>query len=159
MIILTSFENSKKLLKKQVFENVNVNTYSVSRKQPTGFSYIDLPFFAARDIHGNKLRLINGIEEYRRKLLEFYDTVYQSHIVPWVLDLRPGDIDIICCWCPYSESTKRQIRQYGSFVCHTGIIGSIVNDVNPEIEVYMDLDRHTKLISEYKPSNYKPLVM
>jgi hypothetical protein len=160
MIILTSFENSKKMMKRQMFQMVSsVNLYSVSRNQPAGFSYIDLPFLAARDVQGNKLTLKDGIDVYKEKLMEFYRSVWDSDIVPWVMELVPGNIDIVCCWCPYSNSTRKQMSVYNSFVCHTGIIGDVINDINPDIEVYMDMDRHNYLISEYKPDKYKLFIM
>lgn len=159
MILLTSFNTSRNILKRQSFVNSGVNTYSVSRKQPSGFNYTDLPFLAAIDKHGTKLSLSDGITVYYETLMEYYKTVYESDILPWMEDLSNDNVDILCCWCPYSISTKRQMNSYQSFVCHTGIIGQMVNEVRPDIDVYMDIDRHNHLISEYKPPRYKPFIL
>jgi len=153
MIILTSFKESVSLLKRDGIKSRNPNVFSVARNQPAGFSYPELSFFAAIDVHGQKIRL-RGVEDpinsYRDTLFEYYDTV-EEEIVDWITALKPGDVDILCCWCPYSESTKNQVKNTGKFVCHTGLIGQIINKYRNDIDVYMDSDRSDNLIYEYKP--------
>lgn len=158
MIILTSFHKSKSILKR--FQSKDANVYSVARKQPAGYSYAVLPFLAAIDIHGQKINL-HGVEDpinnYRKTLYEYYNTVCDD-IIRWVTDLETKNIDILCCWCPYSTSTKNQVKMYGTFVCHTGLIGKIVNEYRPDIEIFMDTDRAMRMIDDYKPI-YKTLII
>ncbi|MCK5021579.1 MAG: hypothetical protein KAS32_31515, partial [Candidatus Peribacteraceae bacterium] len=124
----------------------DANFYSVSRMQPSGFTYEDLPFLAARDISGRKLSLKeSGTDGYKQMLYDFYDSVMDTEIKPWVESLNPSNIDVLCCWCPFSESTRNQIKEHGTFVCHTGLIGKMVHEMRPEIEIYMDMDRHHRL--------------
>jgi len=153
MIILTSFQESKRLLKRDGIKNKKPNVYSIARNQPAGFSYPELPFLAAIDIRGQKIHL-RGVEDpinsYRKTLFEYYDTVCDD-ITRWMVDLKPEDIDILCCWCPYSEATRNQIRIYSIFVCHSGLVGQLINEFRPDIEVYMDGDRVEKLIDEFRP--------
>ena len=158
MIILTSFHKSRSILKR--LQSRSPNIYSVARKQPAGYSYPNLPFLAAIDIHGQKINL-HGVEDpinsYRRTLYEYYNSVCDD-IMQWVVSLESQNVDIICCWCPYSISTKEQIRVHGTFVCHTGLIGKIINEYRPDIEVFMDTDRAMRMIKDYKPI-FKTLIM
>jgi hypothetical protein len=91
--------------------------------------------------------------------MEFYKSVWDDYIIPWSQTLDSGNIDVVCCWCPFSESTRNQIKTFGTFVCHTGIIGQVVNHLRPDIDVYLDLDRHYKLVEEYKPKYHKPFII
>ena len=160
MILLTSFKESRNLLSRDGIKRNNLSLYSVARNQPSGFTYKSLPFLAALDVHGQKLKL-RGVEDpintYRNKLFEYYNSVCEE-LISWAMSLNNQDMDILCCWCPYSEATRNQVRIYNTFVCHTGLIGGIINDLRPDIDVYLDIDRHHKLILEYKPKNYKPMV-
>jgi hypothetical protein len=160
MIILTSFKESLKILKNSGIRSRNPNIYSVARNQPSGFSYPVLTFFAAVDVHGQKIKL-RGVEDpinsYRDTLFEYYDSV-EEEIFEWVDNLKPGDVDILCCWCPHSESTKNQVKTRGEFVCHTGLIGQIINKYRNDIDVYMDNDRASRLIQDFRPK-YRSLVV
>lgn len=158
MIILTSFQESKRLLKRDGIKSRKPNVYSVARNQPVGFSYPVLSFLAAIDIHGQKIHL-RGVEDpinsYKKTLFEYYNSVCDD-VLLWLSDLKEEDMDILCCWCPYSEATRNQIRIYDAFVCHTGLIGQLVNELRPDISIYMDGDRSEKLIDEFRPE-YKML--
>ena len=156
MIVITSFKESVNIRKYQSF--IDANTYSVARFQPKHFDYIQLHFLSAKDVNGNRLRLTgeNKFQTYKSKLLEYYKT-QKSDIHNWLKSLRNDDKDLICCWCPYSNTTKNQMNVFGTFVCHTGIVGQLINVARPDIDVYMDEDHHKFLIDEYKPYNYKLL--
>ena len=69
-------------------------------------------------------------------------------------NLDNNDNDILCCWCPYSNPTRTQIKKYNSFVCHTGLIGKLINKYRPDIDVILDKDRSDKLHNDYKPNKY-----
>lgn len=151
MIILTSFKESRNLLKRSGF--CNANMFSVSRFQPKGFSYQNLHFLAAMDTDGNKLNLRgrkNPLVGYKNDLLLYYKSVWDE-IVEWVETLDNDEIDMLCCWCPHANHSKDQMESHGSFVCHTGLVGRLINRLRPDITVYMDRDHSVNLIDDYKP--------
>jgi len=151
MIVLTSFKESKRILK--IVPDIDV--FSVSRWQPLKYHYDELDFLGAFDIEGNRLRLKNSsISEYKHKLFEYYISRRQE-VNEWLLSLDNDKHIMLCCWCPDSTATKKQIKKYGSFVCHTGLIGKLINKFRPDIEILLDNDRHKWLIEEYKPEKYK----
>ena len=150
-VIITSFKVSQKI---QSYKN-SIRFYSVARRQPKGFFYDELKFFRSCDVNGNRLRLNHGVFEYKKKLLEFYVSGWDD-ISKWLECLKQADDVVLCCWCPYSISTKNQILTYNNFVCHTGIIGRIVNRYRHDIDVILDND-HLKLNDEYIPHIYKSL--
>ena len=46
----------------------------------------------------------------------------------------------LCCWCPYDKAARRQLEQFGSFVCHTAVISEFVeNELG--LRVWEDGDR------------------
>ncbi len=150
-IILTSFKRSKEIL--QILPDIDI--YSVSRFQPAGYNYNTLEFLGAFNINGNKLTLKgSSIAQYKYSLFEYY--VSNMNIIQLWLKTLDIDTDImLCCWCPYSNNTKNQIKEFGTFVCHTGLIGKLINKYRPDIEILLDNDRHKLLINEYKPNKYK----
>ena len=159
MIILTSFKESVNLLKHSGLSDANV--YSVARFQPEGFNYINLPFFAAQDADGNKLRLRgrkDPLNDYRKDLWKYYKSVWPD-IREWVDALDNKSIDMLCCWCPHASHSKDQMRIYGNFVCHTGLIGRLISSLRRNIDIYMDNDHSVHLVEEYKPLTFKQLVL
>ena len=151
-LILTSFKESKRIL--DILPESEI--YSVSRYQPSKYHYETLEFLGAYDKDKQKLSLRElGIDGYKRKLYAYYvsrwDEIYQ-----WMFYLHNDKHVILCCWCPYSTSTKNQVKEYGTFVCHTGLIGKMVEWFRKgDIDILMDNDRHMRLIPEYKPDKYK----
>ena len=152
-ILLTSFKKSLKLKGKS-----NIEFYSVSRWQPSNFFYPSLDFLGA--YNKNKQRLFlkgrnNPLQSYQHDLFEYYVSQWKK-INSWLTSLNNNDkLIVLCCWCPYSNSTKKQIQNFGSFACHTGLIGKIINKYCPEETLYLDIDRHKQLVQEWKPKNYK----
>ena len=151
MIILTSFKESKRILK--IVPDIDI--FSVSRWQPLKYHYDELDFFGAFDIHGEKLRLKgSSISKYKHKLFMYFVTRRQD-INDWLISLDNDRHIMLCCWCPDSTTTRQQIRKYGNFVCHTGLIGKVINRFRPDIDLLLDKDRHKWLIEDYKPKKYK----
>lgn len=129
----------------------NCPKYSVARRQPKGFNYPELKFLAPISSTGEILRLStfpnDPVANYAIALKEAYK--YRWDVIKsWLCSLSE-DI-ALCCWCPYSKSTQRQLKEYGVFVCHTGLVGQMIRKWRPDIEVVLDSDRE-KLIEEYKP--------
>jgi hypothetical protein len=72
-------------------------------------------------------------------------------VKPWLDSLSPDKDIILCCWCPYSESSSKQIKEYGDFACHSGLIGQMIQKNRPDIQVVLDEDRQKYLIKEWRP--------
>jgi hypothetical protein len=153
-ILLSSFKKSKEVIKK-IPDSCH---YSVSRWQPSGFSYNILDFLGAYYKNGNGLLLqnrTNPLQSYQHDLFKYYVSRWEE-IVLWLTTIQNSDkLIVLNCWCPYSKATKNQIKNFGSFACHTGLIGKIINSYFPDIELYLDKDRHQMLVPEWKPKNYK----
>lgn len=152
MIIFTSFNESRNILKKDFIRHRDVNLCSVSRWQPKGFSYIDLPFLAAKNVNGEKLTLKNGLKEYKRQLYMYYKSQWKDSIVPWVESLNPDVVYMLCCWCPHASHSRRQLDVYNTFVCHNALIGDVISLVRDDISIFLDDVRHRKLDDYFKPS-------
>lgn len=161
MILLTSFIESRRLLKRSAFQRESVDCYSVSRFQPAGFDYPVLPFLGAKDKHGVKLSLRGekyAVHKYKHKLYEAYSENW-SEIDEWLQELDNDQTVFLCCWCPFAEHSRRQLDQFKSFVCHTGLIGRIINIHRPDIDLYMDLDHHNSLATTCRPHTHKALIL
>ncbi len=149
-VLLTSFKKSK-IIKKAI---PSIEMFSVSRWQPSGYSYEILEYFSAYDKYGKKLTLSYGIESYKKDFFKA-NVKHWKIIQNWLTNLSNKDIIGLCCWCPHSKNSKSQIKNYNTFVCHTGLIGMIINKYRPDIELLLDKDRHQKLLLEWKPKKYK----
>lgn len=152
-VIITSFKESDNILRTYR----DVTPYSVSRWQPKGYFYETLIELAAYDIHGNRLHLKgSSLDGYKDEWLAYI----RSNITwlnKWLTSLDPYDNILLSCWCPHSNATRRQMKQYKTFVCHTGLIGRVINKFRPDMPVFMDQEHHESLIPEWKPENYKVL--
>jgi hypothetical protein len=149
-VLLTSFKKSKKI-KKSIQD---IEMFSVSRWQPKGYKYKVLNYLSAYDKYDKKLTLSYGINCYKNG---FFKAVIKNRkkIQNWLTNLSNEDIIGLCCWCPHSKSSKSQIKKYKTFVCHTGLIGMMINKYRPDIELLLDKDRHQNLLVEWKPKKYK----
>lgn len=45
----------------------------------------------------------------------------------------------LCCWCPYDKAAKRQLADYGSFVCHSWPVETFLLELG--VPVVRDIDR------------------
>lgn len=145
-IILTSFKKSKKFKGEK---------YSVARWQPQGFNYKSLDFLAAKNRFGNALHLSSyrgaSLSEYKK---DWLDTIFLNweEVDNWIFNLENEKKEIVlCCWCPYSKSTQEQIKKYGVFACHTGLIGQLIKEHASDIRVILDDDRKNFLVKEWRP--------
>lgn len=145
MVILTSFKQSVKYPSEK---------FSIARIQPKGFNYKELKFLAAIDEKGKKLQLknlqedsLNGYKEtFKRGLKKRWHSVNA-----WLNSLSPDKDIVLCCWCPYSESSSKQMKEYGAFACHSGLIGQMIRKNRPDIQVVLDEDRQKYLVKEWWP--------
>ena len=145
MIILTSF----KRLDRHVYDEA----FSIARWQPKGSNLPTLPFLAANDKQGSKMLLRyypNPVIGYMNTLREAYASRW-AEIQPWLMSLDVDKTTALVCWCPYSTQTTKQIQKFGSFCCHNGLIGQMIQKHRPDITVTMDTDRKHKLVKEWRP--------
>jgi len=144
-IILTSFKCSK---------SFKGEKFSVARWQPKGFNYRTLNFLSAVDIYGNPLHLsrfkTNPLQEYKK---QWFGGIWHRNrfIKQWLESLKNEEDLVLCCWYPYSQPTQEQIKLYGTFACHTGLIGQLVKRERKDIEIVLDQDRHNQLVTEWRP--------
>ena len=151
-IILTSFKKSVNI--KRSFPETEM--FSVSRWQPTGFHYEVLEFLGAYDINGNKINLKgrrDPLNRYKNDLFKYYIQNWPT-IQKWLDSIDNSVMISLSCWCPHSISTINQKKDFGTFACHTGLIGKIINKYRPDVEILMDKDRHLNLVPEWKPEKY-----
>lgn len=149
-IILTSFNRSKE---------IDGLKFSISRFQPKGFQLPELNFLAAVDRDGKKMLLRNYIDPirgYEKALRDAYKERW-DRIKKWLDELSSAKDIVLCCWCPYSQATKEQIQVFGYFACHSGLIGLMIEKHRPDIKIFLDQDRHEKLVPEWKPKSAEPL--
>jgi hypothetical protein len=64
--------------------------------------------------------------------------MYVERLTP-LYDLELPDPVALCCWCPYDRAAKRQLKEHGSFVCHTEVVGTVLKELN--FQVLKDEDR------------------
>jgi hypothetical protein len=143
-VVLTSFKHAK---------TFSGDKFSIARFQPKGFSFAELRFLAATDKDGNKMLLRNYIDPipgYEKALREAYKFRWPA-IRGWLDNLMPENDIVLCCWCPYSNSTADQIKEFGTFACHGGLIGMMIAKYRPDIEIILDKDRQERLLPEWNP--------
>lgn len=144
MVTLTSFAKSGQFRGKK---------YSVSRWQPKGFQYPVLDFLSAVDAAGKPLKLqkfSDPLTDYKKAFIDGIKARW-DRVYPWLKGLRPSEDVVLCCWCPYSATSQKQIKEFGTFACHTGLIGQLIQKFRPDIKVVLDNDREKHLIQEWRP--------
>ena len=54
----------------------------------------------------------------------------------------------------FRKIIQNLIEEYGNFICHTGLIGCLINKYAPKCQIFLD-DEHTKLNENFLPYRYK----
>lgn len=137
--------------------------YSIAVYQPHWYSQLlKLDLFDIRDEHGQWVRprnfipepesreeeLVRGVDpallrRYHNTLLGMYEKRWR-HDLELGLSLRRDHFDqhedvALCCWCPYDKAAQRQLRDYGSFVCHSWPVETFLLELG--VPVVRDIDR------------------
>lgn len=139
-VLITSFLNARN------FETNN--KFSVACWKPEWCKYPELDFLFPLDVNGIRLRLSNcggSIDNYINELREGYADRWNK-IEPWLESLKIGQQYILCCWCPNSSSAKEQIKKFGTFFCHTTLIGKMIHLHRPDLIVKLDEAREEKSV-------------
>jgi hypothetical protein len=140
-VYLSSFFKAKEL-------PVGVEAWSAAVYQPKGMTF---PKAGWADIREDKTgawirpRVFEGysnppkayrdylIEQYRGRIEEFNIWRYSQE----------GDAALLC-WCPYDKAAKRQLDEWGSFICHTGVIAEFL--IEQGVPVWLDSDRSKMMV-------------
>lgn len=137
MIYLTSFFKSKELPK-------DVEPWSAAVYQPKGYNY---PKAGWTDIREDKTgewirpRMFEGYPNSRKAYRDWLMHEYQQRrdeASIWVYS-QEGDV-ALCCWCPYDKAAQRQLSDWGSFICHTAVVGEFITK-EFKVPVWYDADR------------------
>lgn len=134
-IHMTSFFASKKL-------DQGITPLSCAVYQPKGFKYPKVMWTDIRDDEGNWIRPRlfvneeNPLNAYWEAMRKHY-LHRQDEALAW-LDSFRGPV-ALCCWCPYDRAAQRQLKEFGTFICHTGPLGEFLEDLGAV--VWYDEDR------------------
>lgn len=154
-VILTSFRVSDRIL----CAFPKTVPYSVARSQPKGYVYEKLSCLepVTSDLYSKPLTLtsVNGsLERYKKEYIKKLAS-HDKWLKSWLKSLDNETDIMLCCWCPHSRSTQRQLKEYNTFACHTSLIGKLVNKYRPDVELWLDWEHHVFLVPEWKPKNYR----
>lgn len=147
-VILTSFHRAKRM---------QGDKFSICRFQPTGFALPELRFFAAEDANGQKLRIkdVGGVEKFEQLYREALASRWKE-VSDWLDWLRRTSSPVLLlCWCPFSEETKASVKTDGTFLCHSGLIGKLINRHCPETRLMLDEERARQLDVRWRPERYE----
>jgi hypothetical protein len=139
-VYLTSFFESVKLPD-------SVEVYSAAVYQPSGYKYPKADWTDIRDQTGKWIRPREFLGDddpaysYYVAMLEHYRN-RRNDAVAWLESVTdPYNTDIaLCCWCPYDKAAQRQLREFGTFICHTGPLGEFLAE-ELGMDVWYDTDR------------------
>lgn len=147
-IILTSFHRAKRMQGEK---------FSICRFQPAGFELPELRFFAAEDANGQKLRIkdAGGPERFAQLYRESLASRW-NEVKDWLDSIKKASSPILLlCWCPFSEETRTSIKTDGTFLCHSGLIGKLINRHCAEARLMLDEDRAQHLDVRWRPERYE----
>lgn len=136
-VYLTSFFKIKELPE-------GVEPFSAAVYQPKGYN-LEKPMWTDIRQDGKWTRPRNFLEEddpaeaYFEAMLK----MYRSREVDarwWLQFVMADKRDVaLCCWCPYDRAARRQLEEFGTFICHTGPLGTFIEELG--YDVLYDEDR------------------
>jgi hypothetical protein len=135
-VYISSFFKSKDIPDETVI-------YSAAVYQPKGYQFPKADWTDIRDAGGAWTRPRNYIgserplEAYRLALYRLYsDRIEEAR--RWLLGLGHRDAALLC-WCPSDKAARRQLEEFGSFTCHTAVLGEFLTDLG--VPVWYDAER------------------
>lgn len=155
-VLLTSFQHW--FSSGDTYMHVFDRAYSIAVYQPSWFSPLPkLETFDIRREGGAWVRprdflktsqvLVDRSEKPDMELLQrYHDTLlgmYKKRMDDYGTSLA-GPVwteknIVMCCWCPYDKAAQRQLKDYGSFVCHSWAVETFLKEYG--VEVVRDKDR------------------
>jgi len=128
MIFITSFFDSKEAPVDEL--------WSAAVYQPKGYRFPKAAWADIRDDSGSWIRPRNFLSSsdpaaayYERMVAHFGSRAAAIHEWYEACDGVPG----LCCWCPYDRAARRQLEEFGTFICHTGPIATVLEDLGYEV--------------------------
>lgn len=121
-VILCSFANAD--------EHARGDRFSVARWQPKGCRYPSLGFLAPFRTDGTPIKMMPP-EDYRREYLQHvFFGPNRERISRWLDRLDPKKDVSLLCWC-----TKERQKGHPKLLCHNILIGFLIRERRPDIEV------------------------
>lgn len=140
-VYLTSFQASHAL-------PPGVVPMSAAVYQPKGYAYEKVAWTDIRYDGEHWIRprefvdAQNPLAAYREALYGLY-MARKNDAELWV-GMVPEDV-ALCCWCPYERAARRQIEQWGSYVCHLSVVGEFIyNELG--VAIWTDGDRRNMAV-------------
>lgn len=133
-VYLTSFFKTRELPE-------GVEVFSGAVYQPKGYTLPKCDFADIRDEHGKWIRPRNFLDA--ADPAQAYFAAMQTHFAKREREIAYFCAEhpnvAICCWCPYDRAAKRQLEEFGTFICHTGPLGAVLENFG--YDVLYDEDR------------------
>lgn len=82
-------------------------------------------------------RFDGDVQAYYQGLIALYRSRHED-VTAWV-DAHEGEDVTVACWCPHTKAAKRQLEQFGTFVCHTLAVARVLQQYGWTVE--LDEDR------------------
>lgn len=133
MIYLSSFKDSINLPE-------GVELWSAAVYQPKGYELPKAEWTDIRDKSGMWIRPREFISTdnppgaYREALYQLYNSRMITAL-QWYNKVRDRDVALLC-WCPYDKAAQRQLEEFGSFICHTAVLGEWLNSTTGAVVWY-----------------------
>lgn len=152
MVVFTSFQKAHRYPGEK---------FSIAMFQPAGFNFPELTFFmpVSDELESIRtksyLKSLNPHDFYED--LEMFGTEITrafgsriDEIIHFSSTLSASKDIALCCWCPYSKSTKEQVKALGVFACHSGLASKFLATLRPDIEMRLDFDRSERLVPQWR---------
>ena len=139
MILLSSFVRARA-------KDFPLPAYSAAVYQPEDGRFEKAQWADIRRSGGGWIRP-REFENWKHPLNGYFAELYslygkrEREILRWVD--RHEDCALLC-WCPYEKAAQRQLRAYGSYVCHLGVIEAFLRE--RWVTVKVDDDRKDKMV-------------
>ena len=154
-VYFTSFFKSKYLPD-------GVEPLSAAVYQPKGFSFPKVAWtdireqggawIRPREFVGVSLKNPEGIDPalvYRDYLLKHYYSRLEA-AERWA-DSLTHDV-ALCCWCPRDRAAQRQLKEFGSYICHTAVLSEFCHN-ELGLTVWEDGDRRQMAVLTQRAVN------
>ena len=147
MLLLTSFHSASRL-----YCTPDTTIYSIANHQPPKCNYPELRFLAPIDRHGNDIRIsreacVDSLGNFRESLIQFRQKLSDAYlsrmdeIWHWTKTLSPNKMAVLCSWPPFSSASKKHMKEFGEFTCHSSLVADTVAMFRPDIQILLDEDR------------------
>jgi hypothetical protein len=151
VVIVTSFHHS---------QHFSGDKYSLTPHQPLHYNYQDISCVSPLTCDGSDIRtskyvslksredFLSSAETYRQLLMGTF--LERLDEIQYLIEALPVDRNIILCsWAPYNNSARQQLKRYGKFVCHSGLVAGLILSFRQDLTVVLDRDRSELLLEPW----------